>query len=197
MSLWKTIAGVVTAGAGFLTGQPELIGPGLGLIGSSLQESSVNSAAEKQQQATNQALGIQKSVYDQTQARLSPYSDLGIGALGNLRSMLGIAAPPSGPPGVPTNARQSVSTLAPNAYTYDPATGRTNFTGYNPQTGAISGTPPVTLGGGQFSATNPVASQSRSGFVTVRAPNGETAQIDPAHVALALQHGGSIVGGAS
>ena len=163
------------------------------LGGAAIQSHAAGSAADKQQQATDQALGLQTQVYNNTRAALSPYADLGASAIGNLRQLAGIAPPNNGmvaPPQVPTNARQSLATLAPNAYSYNPGNGRTTFNGYNPQTGQITGAPPVVLDPrtGQM-VPNPVAAQGQSGYVLpngMRAtlPNGQTSYYPTAGGAL-------------
>lgn len=173
MGFWSALAGIGTSIAGVVTGQPELIGAGIGLIGSGVQSDQVSKAANAQEAAAKQALGIQQQVYNQQQQNLAPYMSLGVGAAGNLQKLLGLPATNNGitgPPAVPTNARQSLATIAPNAYTYNPSTGVTTYNGYDPSTGQITGTPPVTIDPrtGQWVVNgqpqNPVAAQSQSGY---------------------------------
>lgn len=148
-------------------------------------------AAQGQQQAANQSLDLQKQIYNETTQRLSPYADLGVGALGNLRQLAGVPNPMTGS-GKPTATAPpgSPSALAPNAYSYNPQTGVSTYNGYNPQTGQITGTPPVSYDPRTGQTTvNPTA----SGYVTMRAPDGSTQQVDPGHVDYYRQKGAQVV----
>jgi len=188
MGLWSDIAGIGAGIGGFLaaplTGGAS-IPIGLSAAGSIISSGAVRDAAQKQADATTQALNLQKSMYDTTRADLSPYSQTGVAALGNLRALTGlptnIAPTPSNPPpgGIPASA---VPGGAPGQMQVG--------TVQNP--GAPLTTPqgaPVPL----QSAQSPVQMQTNSGYVTMKAPDGTTQQVDAAHVPFYQQKGAVIV----
>ena len=186
MGLWSDIAGIGAGIGGFLsaplTGGAS-IPIGLSAAGSIISSGAVRDAAQKQADATAQALALQKSMYDTTRADLSPYSQTGVAALGNLRSLVGLPATiqptPSNPPpgGIPAS---SVPGGAPGQMQVGSL--------QNP--GAPLRTPqgmPVPL------QSNPVSMQTNSGYVTMRAPDGTTQQVDAAHVPFYQQKGATVL----
>jgi hypothetical protein len=174
MGLWGDIAGGLAAVGGFVaapfTGGLS-IPAGLGAAGAIIGGSAVSDAAKKQQQATNQALALQGRMYDTTRADLSPYSQIGVGALGNLRTLAGIPqpAPVNGASGLPPNAPHAMA-----------GPGTPGFTGYTGQ----QAVPRPGM---------PTPSQNSSGFVTMRAPDGSTQQVDPAQVSFYQQKGAQVI----
>lgn len=170
------------------------VAAGSSVASSKIQSNAAKDAAEKQQDATNQAFGLQQQVYRNTQQSLAPYSDLGTGALGNLRQLAGVPNPMTGS-GSPNavSAARSAAAVAPSSYTYNPASGITTYNGFNPQTGQITGTPPkITIGPGGVPVLSPT---TQSGYVTMRAPDGSMQQVDPQHVDFYRQKGAQVVNG--
>ncbi len=94
MSLWGVIGGVVLGAAGVVTGQPELVAAGAGLVGSSIKSDSVDKAAKTQQTATNQAVG-----------GLSPYTNLGGSAATTLQGLMGLPQSPTALNALPRTAQ--------------------------------------------------------------------------------------------
>lgn len=73
---------------------PSLITAGASLGSALIGRSAANNAEKEQQQATDQALGLQRDMYQQTRADLAPYRNVGSGAVGTLGALMGL---PSGP----------------------------------------------------------------------------------------------------
>jgi hypothetical protein len=136
-----------------------------------------NKASDTQQKATDQSLALQKQMYDTTRSDLAPYASIGTGALGNLRTLAGLPAPSAvgtNPGIVPNGIGHTAPAGAPSQGTAVPRAG----------SGSLS------MAGSQ----SPAQMQTSSGYVTMRAPDGSTAQVDQAHVARAVQLGGQVVG---
>lgn len=179
MSIWGDIAGGLTAVGGFVaapfTGGAS-IPAGLSAAGAIIGASSVNDAASKQADATKQALDLQKSMYDTTRADLSPYSQTGVAALGNLRQLVGLPAMQAQPPA--GGGQMQVGTPQ------HPASPLTT-----PQGQVLMQQPNGTFAPSQ----SPAQMQTNSGYVTMKAPNGETGQVDAQHVPFYLQKGAQVI----
>ncbi len=157
--------GLITAG----------VGAGAGIY-------ETNKAANTQQNATDQSLALQKQMYTQTRQDLSPYASIGTGALSNLRTLAGIPQPP--PAFNPTAAGP-----IPMGASY-----------VNPAGQRVAGLPPSTAQAGSLGAmsgqpaiASPAASQTGSGFVTVKAPTGETKQVPASESSYWASKGAQVV----
>lgn len=115
MSIWSTIGGIAMIGGGLVTANPGLVTAGAGVLGSGIASDQVSKAAKKQQQATDQGLALQQQINAQNQARLDPYIQLGNGAVGNLRGLIGMNV--SAPSNVDMNAVQNAAALGRAAAT--------------------------------------------------------------------------------
>lgn len=93
MSLWSTIGGIALGGVGVLTGQPELIGAGVGLIGAGVQSDQASKAANAQINAQQQGINLLSNIYGGTRQNLAPFQALGTSSLGNLYALTGQQAP--------------------------------------------------------------------------------------------------------
>lgn len=177
MSFWKKALGYGVAGIGVATGNPVLIGVGGGIVSSDTANESVKQANQQQQQATNQAQGKLDQTYGQVRSDISPYLNVGSGAISSLGQMVGLPATmaPAGataPSGSP-NQGGSVADL----FSYQ---GTTN--GVSGKIGAaVSRTPPA------------VSQQTGSSYVMMQAPNGMTKQIPADQVAHFEQLGAKVV----
>lgn len=190
MSIWSDIAGIGAGIAGFaaapFTGGAS-IPAGLSAAGALISSGAVSDAASKQATATTQALNLQQQMYNTTRSDLSPYAQTGTAALGNLRQLTGlpatIAPTPSNPPpgGIPASSMPGG------------ALGQMQVgTPQNP--GAPLTTPqgapvPLRSANGQ----SPAQMQTSSGYVTMRAPDGTTQQVDAAHVPFYQQKGATVI----
>lgn len=67
------------------------------VVGAGASIYSSNKASNAQQDAANNATGLQKYQYDQTRADQQPYRDAGYGALNKLQSMLGLSGDKTAP----------------------------------------------------------------------------------------------------
>ena len=127
MSLWSTIAGIGAGIGGFaaapFTGGAS-IPAGLALGGALISSGAVSDAAQKQADATSQALALQKTMYDTTRGDLAPYAQTGVGALGNLRQLADVTLPATA-----TAPSGMASTGAPNAVGQRPAPPNTPIVG--------------------------------------------------------------------
>lgn len=181
MGLWGDIAGGLTAVGGFVaapfTGGAS-IPAGLSAAGAIIGGSAVSDAAKKQADATTQALNLQQQMYNTTRSDLAPYSQTGTAALGNLRQLVGL----------PTVAGMTQGT--PGG-----APGQVNFTTPQPASTTPQGVPLVQQPNWTFApqTQNPVQMQTNSGYVTMKAPNGEMQQVDPAHVPFYQQKGATVL----
>jgi hypothetical protein len=177
MGLWGDIAGGLAAVGGFVaapfTGGLS-IPAGLGAAGAIISGSAVSDAAKKQQQATDQALALQGRMYDTTRADLSPYSSIGVGALGNLRTLAGIPQP------APTAGPGAAPLVPPNAPHATAGPGTPGFGGFTGQQAVPR--PGV-----------PAPPQNASGFVTMRAADGSTNQVPAAAVSYYQQKGAQVL----
>lgn len=158
-----------------------LITAGIG-AGTSLYENS--KAAGAAQDATDKSLALQKQMYDTTRADLSPYSQTGVAALGNLRQLTGlpanIAPTPSNPPpgGIPVSS-------TPGGAPGQMQVGTPQNPGPSLRT-PQGGLPPM-------QGQSPAQMQTSSGYVTMRSPTGETQQVDAAHVPFYQQKGATVI----
>lgn len=144
-------------------------GPISAIGGGLIQAHAISSAAAKQQQATEEALALQARMYDTTRSDLMPYNQIGTGALGNLRLLTGLPNPPPA---------SSVPLVPPTA----------------PHAGATPSTPGFGSYTGQQAVPRPgVPGQTAAGSVLMRAPDGTTQQVDPAHVSFYQQKGAQVV----
>lgn len=151
--------------------------------GAAIEAHAAGQAADKQQAATNQALGVQQGVYNQTRADLSPYTALGQGAVGNLRQLAGIpgGAPVNNganlPPGVQGGRVSPLAYVQPNATSVQLPQGN-----YGPTTQV-----PTNL----TASANPNGSQSS--YVLMQAPTGERQQVPADQVSFYQQRGAQVV----
>ncbi len=172
MGIWSDIAGIGVGIGGFLaapfTGGAS-IPAGLAAGGALISAGAVGDAAQKQADATTQALNLQKTMYDTTRSDLAPYSSLGAASLGNLRQLTGL------PAAAPATAAPPMASIgAPTAVGQRPAPPNTPIVG-----------------------TAVPRAQTSSGFVTMQAPDGTINQVDPAHVGYYQNLGAQILPNAS
>lgn len=120
------------------------------VLGGRAQNKAIDRAAGINQQATNDAMAIIMGLYDQGQASLSPYQNVGPSALNNLQSMANRGRVPAPASIVPTPTN-SMARFAPSSAMMGGGTGSvTNamMAGGNPQQqAASSGAKNAMLGG--------------------------------------------------
>lgn len=177
MSIWGKIAGIGVAALGVATGNPALIGTGASIFGADVASEGAKSAAKTQDAAADKSLALQKNIYERGQAGLSPYMSAGAGAVTNLRGLTGQPLEVVGP------AAGTPSTMPANAAV--PSTRTASDAGAVP-TGDVA-VPRTTL-------QNFATSQTQSGYVTMRSPDGSMTQAVPANlVEHYRQQGASVV----
>lgn len=153
------------------------IGAAMGLGGAAIQAHSASSAAKKQQESANQALALQRDIYNQNVQRVQPYVDAGYASLGNLmrqfgsgqdfsQQVAGQLAPFQGAIGLQARIPQGMPSPAPNQ-------------GMAPQ---------MALGSGQPAGANVP-------LVMVQAPTGETRQVPLPMAQQLAARGARILGG--
>jgi hypothetical protein len=175
----------------------------VGSVGSALIGSSASkTAAKTQTDASDKALALQKEMYNTTRSDLSPWTNAGGQAVTALSSLMGL---PSGSVGggssgnIQTVLGQPLSGQAssrtnpgPNAdYTGQKAVSRYDLA---PGTVESGGTMPLASVAGSRSNPQTIAqAQTASGYVTMRAPNGETQAVPSSTVNLWKSRGAVVV----
>ena len=158
MSIWSTLAKIGgVAGAPFTGGASlalALGGLGADIAGSVIQGRQISKGVKAQREGTQQALGLQRGLYQQGRADLDPYRQFGVGAAGNLARLVGLPSLPQGQPETFGTSGQWWNSQGPR---------NTGFAG-----GAV---PP------SRSATPFTRLMGQEAMVTVRAPTGETRQV--------------------
>lgn len=114
MSFWGKLAGIGMMGAGFVTGNPALIGAGATVMTGDMAADASKNAAKTQSQAADKAMALNTRMYDDTSQRQAavyadnraafvPFVNLGTSAAGSLGSLLNLppgsamsATPPAG-----------------------------------------------------------------------------------------------------
>jgi hypothetical protein len=95
---------------------PSLIGGGISTITNDIAREEGNKAIDQatatQQAATDKAAGIQSQIFQGQQAALSPYQQVGSGAVGNLAALTGL--PPIQMPSLPANYAAQTPQPSPN-----------------------------------------------------------------------------------
>jgi len=149
---------------------PALIGAGASLIGGAISSSAAGSAADKQKATADQALALQKQIYDEQKAQRAPYVAQGATSLAKLGQIAGNAQqqplpgafqnpylPRSGGAG-PT---QPLGAMGQSPWTQPPPQGA-----FPPPQGPPPQPPQQGPGGG-----------AGPQMVTIQAPTGETKQV--------------------
>jgi hypothetical protein len=211
-----TVGPGLAAGAKVASSVPwgKIIDAGVGLAGTYLTGRAQNKALTAQTAANQQAQQLQQQYQQGMQQRLaqtsetqrqlfSPYLSLGAGAASTLASRMGL---PSGPaPGTgtpippysqggnltpvnPGNA-QGVVTQPQGAPLSDSSAGQAPG-----GTLASLANAPGALGAlGKGALVNQATQQSQSGYVTMQAPTGETAQVHPQDIPFYTQKGARVI----
>jgi hypothetical protein len=97
MSFWGKLAGIGTAVAGVATGNPLLIGAGASIVAGDVRSEAAKKAAKQQMQASDEAMGETRRVFEDTRAGYAPYQNVGTSAAGSLGSLLGLPPVSSAP----------------------------------------------------------------------------------------------------
>ena len=152
-----------------------IAGLGAGVAGSAIQAHAAGNAADIQRQSANQALGLERDIYNQNVSRVQPYINAGYSSLGNLMNQYG---------GGQNFSNQVAGQLAP----FQGAVGMQNI--QVPQQPPPQMAPPQQVGYGQTPAA-----AAGGGLVTVQAPTGEVKQVTPQQAQMYVQRGARILGG--
>jgi hypothetical protein len=107
VGFWGKLAGIGTAAAGAVTGNPALIGAGAAIFTGDMNAEASKKAAATLDKSAQEAQAVNQRVYDDTrrtqgqihantQTALAPYLTLGSGAAGAAGNMLGIPDASSG-----------------------------------------------------------------------------------------------------
>lgn len=178
------------------TGTALLIGAGISaatqLWGAHKASEASEEAAGQQVQASNEAMNVNRDVYNTQMSGMQPYTNIGNQAVGSLGALMGFTptaaggaaawAPPAAQPtggmaGGPVQPGSGVSTPRPSTSQEGAYAPPPNTSIYNP----TSGPPPMghmaAPGGGTFIQGHP----SGQTMVTLRAPTGEVSQVPEAH----------------
>lgn len=148
------------------------IAAGIGAVGSiasaAIQSRAAGRAADTQENAANNALGLQRDIYNQTRADLAPYRDAGASAVGTLSGLMGLPMASSSGPMASTSG------------------------GVQPQRAPRQLPPgfdvnkPILPFGQSLADLAPRAAeahqQNQSSYVRMRAPNGEEDDVPPQFV---------------
>ncbi len=166
-------------------------------------QTAANDKAQQQQQQYRGDMLNRIATTENTQRQLySPYLNLGAGAASTLASRMGL---PTGP--APGTGPGNVGTVpySPNTQLTPVNPGNAQGIVTNPQGPPLSApqAPPGTLGSlgqGTLTPTSPgitpqaqAQAQTQSGYVTMQAPDGTTAQVDAAHAPYWLRRGAQVV----
>lgn len=122
-------------------------------------------AAQIQADSAREALGLQRDIYEQTRADLTPYRDIGASAMTTLGALWGLPAAAAAPP--------PVAAVAP------PTGGRT--------------APPAAEVIGQARPRTTLGAVTPGAAVTMRAPDGRHVMVPHDRVPEAQQQGGQVV----
>lgn len=188
MSIWGKIAGIGVAAAGAITGNPALIGTGASIFGADVASGAAKDAAATQAAAGQKSLDLQKQIYTQGQANLSPYMSAGAGAITNLRGLTGqsLTPAPASPMTAPGQFPGGHPGLFPGSTEYAPGEGPANL-GM-----PLAAGPPAAIGAPSLNSL--ASQQTSSGYVTMRSPDGKSTKPVPAdQVAHYQQQGAQVV----
>lgn len=148
---------------------PLIVGAGSSVAGAAISAHAAGSAAKKQQDSANQALALNRDIYNQQVARTQPYVNAGYQSLNNLMQQFGSGQ---------NFSQQVAAQLAPFQ-------GAIGMHAQIPQGGYV---PP------QFQVPQyGPPSQANAGMVMMRAPNGEVAAVPPERVQDAIAKGATRV----
>lgn len=137
---------------------PAVIGAGAATAGAAIQAHAAGNASEAQQRSQEQALGLQRQIYQDQLARTQPYVNAGTQALGGLMSHYG--------PGGQSFDQRIASTLAPFQ-------GAVGMQGLNAGLSAY----------GQPPSMPPVPTSAAGPMVWMRSPTGDVQQVRSQDVA--------------
>jgi hypothetical protein len=179
-----------------------LTAAGIGAIGSGVSaaigSSAAKSAAQTQTEASDKALDLQKEMYNTTRSDLSPWTTQGqkaATALGSLMGLDSVSGATSGSSSSGSTSTQTGSrTPTPNAVYMNKAVPTDSAAADDvPQAlvNQITSTYPLS----SVASTNPqtaAQAQTQSGYVTMRAPSGET-QTVPSHTVNLWKSRGAVV----
>lgn len=172
---------------------PAIIGGAAAIYGAKKSADAVTNAAETQAQSSEEAIALQKQMYEQDRADMAPYRNLGaysVGALGHLTGMpptpsTPATAPSSGGaigPGVPVDTSAKPPDILKDTDTTLPgAQGPRGMPTQAPESRSLRD-----LGARQ---------QTQSSFVRMRAPNGQEKDVDQTMVDYYRQRGAVVLGG--
>ena len=184
-----------------------LISAGAGLAGAAIQSHQTGKAVDAQKDASEQALALQKDIYNQQVANLSPWRNTGAAAITTLGGLLGL-------PGGGGSGQLPASGTAP-AMDAPISPGQANFAGYSPYGGYVGKN--VTMGermsnpnatvdaagytAQQHGASLPSASsygtpamQTGAPMLRGQTPTGQMVQVPAEKAGEFQQNGGTILG---
>lgn len=184
MSLWGKLAGIGLGVAGVVTGNPALIAAGGSVLAGDVAATASKDAARTQAAAADRAMGVQRQVYDDARATLSPYTALGASAAGSLGSLLGLPAGGGGMVTAPAGAAAATApALAGTAGAPGPG-----------MVGAVEGKrDPMNASGYGGGRGGSIA--SLSGVQMLEAPDGTVKAVPRDRAAFYLRRGARPVGG--
>jgi hypothetical protein len=169
-----------------------------GAIGSAIIASkAAKSAAQTQTEASDKALDLQKEMYNTTRSDLSPWTTQGqkaATALGSLMGLDSVSGATSGSSSGSTSTQTGSRTPTPNAVYMNKAVPTDSAAADDVQqalTNQIASTYPLS----SVASNNPqtaAQAQTQSGYVTMRAPSGETQSV-PSHTVNLWKSRGAVV----
>jgi len=199
LHIGEAVGGVAAIGLTGGAATPWAAGLIAGGVGGLAQDFSGDKALKEQQQATTEARGLQDQALAQQKGLLSPYAQMGQGAMTNLASLMGggLTAPTGGDGGMamPAGATNLASMAAHTNQATPPTSdmeGRTNVPiMQNPEDQNQSGYASVTTQGMR-------SANARQGgsLVPVQTPDGRVVMVPPERISEATERGGRVLANA-
>ena len=97
MSIWSRIGAIGLGVVGAATGNPALIGAGVGVFRAGETANAAKKAAAQQTEAAQKAIDYSRQNFEQSRANLQPYVNAGQGSLALLSQGMGLQDPRSQP----------------------------------------------------------------------------------------------------